>query len=106
MAFGLLGERLTKLFEAFSTKTLLKTMFSPWKQIVTLTPEHSGIDDKLRAVLDNSVSRIIGFSVRLFVVLGTLMMAIFIAVFSVLELIIWPVLPALPIVFIVIGLLK
>src|SRR3972149_5977553 len=53
----------------FAVPVLLRTLFSPWKQIISL-PGRS-IDEKFRASLDNLISRLIGFLVRL----GALMVA-------------------------------
>ena len=95
--------RLGGLAETFSTQTLLNTLFAPWKRIVSYPG--AGIDARMRALLDNFVSRCVGFTVRFFVLLAAAVSFIILCVFGLLEIVLWPLLPILAIVLIVKGLL-
>jgi len=83
---------------AFSVDVLLKTLFSPWKRIVSL-PGRS-LDEKFRASVDNLVSRVIGFFVRIIVLIAALAMIAATAVAGIAVAVLWPLLP-----FIGIGLI-
>ncbi len=87
----------------FSVRILLRTLFAPWKRIVT-SPGAS-FDAHLRAFLDNLVSRFVGFFVRFFVLFAAGISLIFLCFIGVLELVVWPLLPLLAIGLIVKGVL-
>jgi hypothetical protein len=95
--------RLAGLAEAYSTKTLLHTLFAPWRRIITYPG--AGIDAKLRAIGDNLVSRCVGFTVRFFVLLAAGVSFVFLCIVGLLELIVWPLLPLIAIALIVKGLI-
>ncbi len=75
--------------KTLAVNVLLKTLFAPWKQI-TNTIRFSNFIQRL---LDNLVSRGIGFVVRLFMLLYGGLWALSVLVFGVLWLIIWPFIP-------------
>ena len=85
----------------FSVPILVRTLFAPWKRIVTYPG--ASLDAKLRAYGDNIVSRAVGFAVRFLVLLTTLVLTLFILVFGVVCCVIWPLLPLLAIALIVKG---
>ncbi|HUD11971.1 MAG TPA: hypothetical protein VMS08_06175 [Candidatus Saccharimonadia bacterium] len=98
-----LKNRLKMTYLSFSVPILLRTMFAPWRRIST--PPGSSIQQKLTAVLDNVVSRAVGFVVRLMaLIMGCLLLLIYSLVGGLL-LILWPVLPILGPALIVGGLL-
>ena len=66
-------------------------MFSPWRRIISYGGR--GLEDRLKAVLDNLVSRAIGFVVRLFVLLAAIVTMVVICLLTIIEIIIWPLLP-------------
>ena len=92
-----------KVQRTFSVDVLLKTLFSPWKRIVSL-PGRS-LDEKFRAAIDNLVSRVIGFFVRIIIlfaasvmIFGTLLAGITLAA-------LWPLIPFIGLGLIIWGIL-
>jgi len=86
-----LGPRAQGVLDSLSVKQLLKTLFQPWRRIITY-PGRS-LEDRFRAIGDNLVSRVIGFAVRSIVLLAAVTMLVLVAILTVLEIIIWPLLP-------------
>jgi hypothetical protein len=64
---------------------------APWRRIVT--EPGSNLEDRLRAAVDNSFSRVIGFVVRIFVLFAAAVSLLAVAAFTIIEIIIWPLLP-------------
>lgn len=93
--------RITKISQLFSVPILLRTLFAPWRRIVT--QPGAGIDAQMRALGDNMISRTIGFAVRVIVLLtaGVCMFAM--TVIAALELVLWPLVPLMIVVSIVMG---
>jgi hypothetical protein len=84
---------------AFSIIQLLKTLFAPWRRIITY-PGRS-LPERFRAWGDNMFSRVIGFVVRLLVLGAACIALLVIGVLTIIEIIIWPLLPpAIPILLI------
>jgi hypothetical protein len=94
--------RLQAVSDNFSVKQLSKTLFAPWKRITT-QPGRS-LEAKVRAWADNMFSRVIGFVVRLFVLLGAVLTALVIAVLTLFETLAWPLIPLAVPVLIILGL--
>lgn len=92
-----------KVQRAFSVDVLLKTLFSPWKRIVSL-PGRS-LDEKFRAAIDNLVSRVIGFFVRLMVLIVAFVMMAATLVAGVALAALWPLVPFIGIGLIIWGIL-
>jgi hypothetical protein len=88
---------------AFSVDVLLKTLFSPWKRIVAL-PGRS-IDEKFKGMIDNLVSRVIGFIVRLIALVAAVVMIIITAIAGLVMAVLWPLLPALGVGLIIWGII-
>jgi hypothetical protein len=95
--------RLASLSDMFSITILLRTLFSPWKRIITYPG--AGLDAKMRAFGDNLVSRCIGFVVRSFVLLAAGVSFAFAVVAAGIEIICWPFLPIAAVALIVWGIL-
>jgi hypothetical protein len=96
------SRRLDRTLESFSVPTLARTLFAPWKRIVT-TPG-AGIGAHLRAAGDNFISRLVGFSVRCIVLVAATVSMGGIAVFGLIQFVIWPLIPVLVVVGIIMGL--
>jgi hypothetical protein len=90
------------LADMFSVSILLRTLFAPWKRIISYPG--AGLDAHLRAFLDNLVSRFIGFFVRVIVLFVAGILFVVIGILSVLQIILWPVVPLAGVVFLVWGL--
>ena len=97
------SKRLAGVSEAFSVSTLLRTLFLPWRRIVT-TPG-KGLDEHMRAALDNAVSRFIGLLVRLLALIAAAFMLFLFGLLGGLEIILWPFAPLAAIGLLVWGLL-
>ena len=98
-----IAHRTNSIGRAYSGKTLLKTLFSPWKRIIAYKNPNASIEDKLRGLLDNLVSRVIGAIVRFFTLVAALLSLVFVAVFSLVLALVWPLLPLLSIFFVLKG---
>jgi hypothetical protein len=81
---------------SFSISVLLKTLFSPWKRIITIPGR--AIEDKLSAILDNFVSRTIGFFVRVFALITAVILLTGAFVVGAVIAISWPLIPCLIII--------
>lgn len=88
---GSFKPRLTSVADSFSVRQLLPTMFSPWRRIIS-NPGRT-LDDKWRAAVDNAFSRVVGFFVRLLVLIAAALMLLVVATLTLLELALWPLLP-------------
>lgn len=102
MASGF-GRRLGAVADLFSVSQLLRTLFAPWRRIITYPGASLG--ERIRAWGDNVFSRSIGFVVRLIVLLAALVTSVVVALLTLVELVIWPLLPIAAPVLIVKGLL-
>lgn len=83
--------RLTRTSHLFSLPSLLRTLFAPWRRIITYPG--AGLEAHVRAATDNLVSRMVGFVVRLMVLFAAAVILFFVAVVSAVEFVIWPLLP-------------
>lgn len=84
-------KRVSRINRAFSVPLLLTTLFAPWRRIVTYPG--SSLSDHLKAWADNLVSRAIGFVVRVCVLIAAMIMISTVMLLSLLELLIWPLVP-------------
>lgn len=82
---------LSVTLQMFSVPSLLRTLFAPWRRIITYPG--TGLEGRLRAIADNLVSRCVGFTVRVFTLIAAGFSLAFIAVAGVAILIAWPFLP-------------
>ncbi len=82
---------------------LLKTLFSPWKRIVVVGGR--SLDAKFHAAIDNLVSRVIGFFVRIIVLIAAVIIISLAALGGLMLAILWPLLPLLSVGLIIWGLL-
>lgn len=98
----LLRERLTAVIDFFSIGLLLRTLFSPFRQISAGQVDGS-LEVKLRAFADKLISRLIGAMVRTFVIIAGCIAIVFYVVFGGVMLILWGAVPLLPVIGIVLS---
>lgn len=93
-------KRLRDVAETFSVGILLRTLFSPWKQIQSEVSFRNFLQSKL----DNFISRFIGATVRIAMLVGALILTLMILVVGLALLVVWPFVPvlivALPVVYV------
>ena len=95
-----LHERNTRIAEFFSMRDLLRTLFAPYRQ--TFAGRVDGtIGDKLRGLVDSTVSRVIGFIVRIILILAGTLLVVLNSLVGMLCVIAWPLVPALPIIAVI-----
>jgi hypothetical protein len=98
--FGI-GTRIHRVVATFSLPMLLRTLGAPWRQIVSYGG--GSIGDRMRALLDNVISRCVGFCVRCIVIIVAGLIISLTAVGGLVLLILWPFLPLVGIALIVRG---
>lgn len=92
-------KRIVETYRLFSIPILVRTLFSPWKRIVTMPG--ASIGDHFRAGVDNAISRFIGFWVRFFVLIAAFALLLASSIISLFELLAWPFIPiAIPVLFV------
>lgn len=97
-----MAKRIADILEAFSVGLLLQTLFSPFRQI-SASKVTGPLDTAMRAWLDLQLSRLIGAMVRLVVIITGLVLALAVLVFTIIALVVWPLVPIVPIVALVIA---
>jgi hypothetical protein len=98
LQFSKMLDRLANIGRAFSGGTLIRTLFNPWKQIISGAERQASLESKMRAVLDNIISRFVGFGIRSFTLIAALISISAVLIISVVWLIIWPIIPITPVI--------
>lgn len=94
-----------KVLELFSIKDMLKTLFAPYRQ--TFAGKVRGtIGDKLRGMVDRTISRIIGFIIRLVLIVVGLVALLVNTAISILLIALWPAIPLLPLIAVILMLME
>ena len=88
-----IGHYITSIWRRFSVVSLSRTMFDPWRRITTEADK--SLQGKGRALVDNMVSRFVGFTIRLITILTALVAILIVSVLGVLFIIAWPLAPIL-----------
>ncbi len=99
----MLQTHLRNMSEFFSVGTLLKTIFSPWRQNVSHTLKDQTIGDRFNALLDNMISRLVGFVVRLIVFVVAIITLVIVLILNVIYVVVWPLIPLAPIILFATG---
>lgn len=98
--FRALAERLLGTADYFSIDLLLRTLFAPYRQI-SAGKVTGPIGVQLRAFFDQLLSRIIGAIIRTFMIIAGLVGMLFYIVIGGILVLLWGVIPLVPIVGIV-----
>jgi hypothetical protein len=85
------SKSMTGISRLFSIPILIRTLFAPWKRIVSYPG--ASLDAKLRAYGDNIVSRAVGFTVRFLVLFTALLVGLVIGGGGILACVVWPLVP-------------
>lgn len=90
------GERTNNVLDFFSVGTLAATMFAPFRQISSEQVQGApGI--QMRAFFDRLFSRFFGAFLRGSMIIFGLFLALLSVVFGAFQLVLWPVVPLLPV---------
>ena len=79
------------IYRNFSVPLLAKHLFAPWRRIIN--PGGRCLQTQLRAALDNTVSRFVGFMSRILVIFTALIGMLLAIIAALIIVIIWPLLP-------------
>lgn len=82
-------DQLVRISQNFSLIILLKTLFSPWKQMTSKIT----LQNIAQAVIDNTISRVVGFVIRIFVLTAALLMLFLISVYFLALFLLWAFVP-------------
>ncbi len=97
-------QRLGRVLNFFSVGLLARTLFDPFRQIAAMHTQGASLGVMMRAWADRLFSQCVGFVMRsIFIFLG-MISTIFVMLFGVMQLLLWPCVPLLPLVA-VLGLL-
>ncbi len=96
--------RLNRAYASFSIPILLRTLFAPWRRITTAAD--GPVSQRLRALVDNLVSRVVGFCVRLIALIAGAGFLLLILLGGSLWALLWPALPILSLVLLLIGIMR
>lgn len=94
----ILAEKLITAEDYFSISLLLRTLFSPFRQISADSRSSGTIGDKIRAALDKLFSRFIGAAVRIILIITAALWLLINTVVDIAILLLWPLLPVLPLI--------
>lgn len=96
-----LMNKLRNAADFFSISLLLRSLFAPFKQISAYGSGDESVQGQIRDFFDKLLSRIIGAIVRIMVLIAGIVWLVFEIVASLILIILWPVMPLLPVACIV-----
>lgn len=85
-----------KLDDALSMRILARTLFYPWRRIVSYGTK--GFGSRFQAMIDNAISRVVGGIVRSVVLVAGLIALLVSSIGVLIFVMAWPLLPVLPII--------
>ncbi len=94
--------RVTGIYRYFSLPILLRTLFQPWRRIIS--PGGGSLQQQTRAMLDNLVSRWVGFSIRILSLLAAVILMTAALVLGGILIAAWPLLPLASLIMVAAGL--
>lgn len=97
---------LSNIIDFFSMSSLLRTLFKPYRQIsAESASSSSSLDVKFRLMIDRLISRVVGFFSRLILLIAGTVTIILGGIFSLILIIVWPIVPLLPIAGIILSMI-
>lgn len=110
--FAEIPKRIIRLFSSliwfgayfFSVEYCLKTIFSPWKKTAWGYAKGLDIGKHLETLFSNLISRIIGFIMKIFIIIAWIFYEVLIILFGILVFLFWIGLPFLVVMGIIIAL--
>ena len=95
---------LSGITDFFSMDSLIRTLFKPFRQISAESASSSAsLDLKFHMFIDRLVSRVVGFFSRLVLLFTGTIIIIFGGIVSLILIILWPIIPFLPVVGIILA---
>lgn len=99
----LISQRFASTLDYFSPGILISTWFAPFRQISAGRVQGS-LEVKWRAFVDRLISRVIGGLIRTVLLITAVVMLIFQSLVAAVELLLWALLPLMPLVGLVLML--
>lgn len=100
---ALVKQRFARAADRYSLGLLVRTLFSPFKQLDAYSGGVGSLDVRLRAWLDRLISRFIGALIRSFMLIVGLVILLFEFVLAVLRMVLWPFVPVVPLIGVVLA---
>lgn len=98
-----LFEKLKGIADFFSFSTIFRTLFAPFRQIDSGRMDNLSLGERFSAFLGRLISRLVGAITRIVIAFAGLIILLFSSIFGLLMVIIWPFIPILPIVGLVLA---
>ena len=96
----------SNITDFFSMDSLVRTLFKPFRQISAESASSgTSLDLKFHMFIDRLVSRAVGFISRLVLLLAGTIIIIFGGIVSVILIILWPIIPFMPIAGIILAII-
>lgn len=105
-SFARITQRVDSIAAELSIGLLLKTLFEPWKQITSHSGPNDSIDVKIHAWFDTLFARMVGFVIRSSVLVFGAIASIFAVLFGTILAILWPLIPLLPVLFVMLTVVQ
>lgn len=83
---------------------LLRTLAAPWRRMTTMS--QGTLEQRFRALVDNAVSRVVGFIVRVLALTAAALLIAGLALAAAITMLAWPLLPVGGIVLIIYGVVR
>ena len=99
-----ISDRIDRFVDYFSFGLLLKTLFSPYRQISAGRVQGS-FAVQWHAFVDRLVSRMIGAMIRTVVLIVGVLALLVVVVISIVQIVLWPIVPLLPIVGVLLAII-
>lgn len=95
--FSGLRTKLGDTADLFSIGDMFRTLFKPFRQISAGASGSEALDAKMAQFFDRLISRIVGMFARLTIILAGTVVLILELIFGTILMILWPVVPLLPV---------